>query len=123
MATCIQSCWRGYSSRKYVHDFYARKQYIQRILQTNKELRKVLHEAELQARKYKEQEAQERQEESIKKEMLRLHHMTSTESTPGIFPTLSPTIPKHENTTMSEAKIRSHNKAIIAKVSKSLCQW
>lgn len=116
MATCIQSCWRGYSSRKYTHDFYARKQYIQRILQTNKKLRKVLQGAELQARKYKEQEAQERQEELIKKEMLRLHHTTSTESTPGILPTASLTLPKHVHITMSETKIRSHNKATIAKV-------
>ena len=35
----IQRHWRGYSSRKNVHDFYARARYIAKVMQRTEELR------------------------------------------------------------------------------------
>lgn len=43
-ATVIQSRFRGFYSRRYRHDFFARKRYIQGILDRSEALRKQLNE-------------------------------------------------------------------------------
>lgn len=42
--------YRGYYSRKYEHDFYARKQYLAHVANKNEDVRKLLnsHHKELQ---------------------------------------------------------------------------
>lgn len=40
-ATKIQKCWRGRSSRQQTHSFYGRERYINSILRTNWQLRRV----------------------------------------------------------------------------------
>ncbi|XP_037835593.1 spermatogenesis-associated protein 17 isoform X4 [Kryptolebias marmoratus] len=42
MAVRIQRRWRGFFVRKYIHDFYARKKYLERLL-INNELMSPLH--------------------------------------------------------------------------------
>ena len=41
-AKIVQKYYRGYYSRKYEHDFYARKSYLQHVQTKNEEVRKQL---------------------------------------------------------------------------------
>ena len=43
-AKIIQKYFRGFYSRKYEHDFYARKSYLQHVQKKNEEVRKKLEE-------------------------------------------------------------------------------
>jgi hypothetical protein len=40
----VQKYYRGFYSRKYEHDFYARKAYLQHVQQKNEDVRKQLDE-------------------------------------------------------------------------------
>ncbi|XP_024862236.1 spermatogenesis-associated protein 17 isoform X2 [Kryptolebias marmoratus] len=85
MAVRIQRRWRGFFVRKYIHDFYARKKYLERLLINNELMRRELDEI---------QEVQRRERECLKmvKEQTarvykahRLHHLISTKQCPGVF--------------------------------------
>jgi uncharacterized iron-regulated protein len=57
-ATVIQKHWRGHYSRAQIHDFYARKAFLQSVAAANAAVREEM-EAELQATlEHKQQEAQ-----------------------------------------------------------------
>lgn len=77
--------YRGYYSRKYEHDFYARKKYLQHVAHKNEEVRRLLdqHHSE----KLKEQEI--RAEECARTEFgelaSNLHHLSSTKAIPGVY--------------------------------------
>ena len=43
MATIIQRWWRGFYSRKHIHNFYARKRYLQQVKERNQHIRAELH--------------------------------------------------------------------------------
>lgn len=84
-ATSIQRIYRGYYSRKYLHDFYARKKYLKHIEGKNfRRLEKMS--------KYKQQlvaDEQKRQEDYARMEFYKLstnlHHLTSTKAVPGVY--------------------------------------
>ncbi|XP_062276734.1 spermatogenesis-associated protein 17 [Scomber scombrus] len=85
MAVRIQQRWRGYFVRKYIHNFYARKSYLEGLSMKNKLVRRQLDELEeLQQRErycleiVKEQTAKVYQAH-------RLHHLLSTKQCPGVF--------------------------------------
>ena len=67
--------FRGYYVRKYKHDFYARKRYLNNVAQKNKEVREKLDEY----RKTAEAEEQKRKEEIAKLELTKVasnvHHL------------------------------------------------
>ena len=44
MATVIQKTWRGYFSRKLIHDFYALKRYLRKVEAKNQDMRSLLAE-------------------------------------------------------------------------------
>eukprot|EP00350_Pseudokeronopsis_sp_OXSARD2_P012805 CAMPEP_0170556642 /NCGR_PEP_ID=MMETSP0211-20121228/17936_1 /TAXON_ID=311385 /ORGANISM="Pseudokeronopsis sp., Strain OXSARD2" /LENGTH=45 /DNA_ID= /DNA_START= /DNA_END= /DNA_ORIENTATION= len=44
MAVIIQKYYRGFYSRKYEHDFYARKNYLNHVDQKNSEVMKQLND-------------------------------------------------------------------------------
>ena len=77
--------YRGYYSRKYEHDFYARKKYLQHVEQKNDEVRQLLeaHHGE------KVREENQRQEECARTELgelaSNLHHLASTKAIPGVY--------------------------------------
>jgi len=84
-ALSIQQVFRGFFSRKYRHDFYARKAYIKLILDRSDKLR-------LELSINREKVAQEEQERRLKKMQQEfkniakgLHHLLSTKTRPGVY--------------------------------------
>ncbi|XP_055085951.1 spermatogenesis-associated protein 17 [Periophthalmus magnuspinnatus] len=85
MAVRIQRRWRGYYVRKYVHNFYARKSYLENISMKNKQVRRDLDELEeLQRRERKCLEMVKEQTAKLY-QAHRLHHLVSTKQCPGVF--------------------------------------
>lgn len=85
LAACIQKFFRGYMSRKYVHSFYARQAYLDKIRQDGERTNTYLQER--YDRLVEEQnEADKRnafdEYKSLTKE---LHHLLSTQSMPGVY--------------------------------------
>ncbi|XP_070766299.1 spermatogenesis-associated protein 17 [Enoplosus armatus] len=85
MAVRIQRRWRGFFMRKYIHNYYARKSYLEGLSRKNELVRRELDELEeLQKRErvclemVKEQTAKVYQAH-------RLHHLLSTKQCPGVF--------------------------------------
>lgn len=77
--------YRGFYSRKYEHDFYARKAYLQHVETKNEEVRRILDSH------HKERigDEQKRQEQCARTEFAELagnlHHLTSTRAIPGVY--------------------------------------
>ena len=84
-ATQVQKLFRGYYSRRYYHDFFARKNYIQEVVIKSEKL-KVELAAHRQALLQRDARARE---ESARSEFTRvtenLHHLLSTKCQPGIY--------------------------------------
>jgi len=84
-AAAIQRVFRGFYSRRYTHDFYARKQFIQDVVKTSEKLRESLADH----RRQLEEEARRKEEEDKRIEFSKitqnLHHLLSTQSQPGIY--------------------------------------
>lgn len=85
MAILIQKTWRGYYVRRYIHNYYAQKQYFEALKDKNEIVRNQLHE-------HKERVTTEQlnREESLQKlirarEARKYHYMLSTESSAGVF--------------------------------------
>lgn len=84
-STLLQKSFRGAYSRKYKHDFAARKAYLASVVSRGEELRR-----EGEARRAKEREEEEaRRQEERRKEFEKLtknrHHLVSTKSIPGVY--------------------------------------
>jgi len=84
-AATIQLRFRGFHSRKYLHNFYARKAYIDAVLHKGDAIRTQLqHRLDEQVvERTSEQERTGR--ESVNKLATRLHHLRSTASCAGIY--------------------------------------
>ncbi len=84
-AKIIQKYFRGYFSRRYKHDFYARKNYLQDVQTKNEEIRKELEEwakkTALEEAKLQEQTARTEFHELASN----LHHLASTKLIPGVY--------------------------------------
>ncbi|KAM9366691.1 spermatogenesis-associated protein 17 [Symphorus nematophorus] len=85
MAVRIQRRWRGFFVRKYIHNFYARKSYLEGLSRNNELVRRELDELE---------ELQKRERHCIEMVKVqtakvyqahRLHHLLSTKQCPGVF--------------------------------------
>jgi len=84
-ALLVQKYFRGFYSRRYYHDFFARKAYIQSVVVKSNALRKKLAaQLEQQRREEEDKKAAENHEE-FKKVTQNLHHLVSTAATPGIY--------------------------------------
>jgi len=84
-ALLVQKYFRGFYSRRYYHDFFARKAYIQSVVVKSNALReKLASQLEQQRREEEEKQAAENHEE-FKKVTQNLHHLVSTSATPGIY--------------------------------------
>lgn len=84
-AMLCQRTFRGYYSRRYKHDFNARKAYIQSVVEKGEELRAHLarnHAALVVAERA---EDEERRREEFKAITQHLHHLISTKSIPGVY--------------------------------------
>ena len=75
MASIIQKIFRGYYVRKYKHDFYARKTYLNKVAQKNEEVRNKLEEF----KRSSEEEEEKRREEIARLELTKVasnvHHL------------------------------------------------
>jgi len=77
--------FRGFHSRRYTHNYYARKAYIQAVMDKSETLR---HHLEGQLQDQVEATIEERERDArTKVEQLsaKLHHLVSTKTTPGIY--------------------------------------
>lgn len=84
-ALLVQKYFRGFYSRRYYHDFFARKAYIQSVVVKSNALReKLAVQLEQQRREEEDKKAAENHEE-FKRVTQNLHHLVSTTATPGIY--------------------------------------
>ena len=84
-ATVVQKTFRGFYSRRYYHDFFARKTYIENILRKSILLRETLRS---QREKQILDDAERREEAALgefQKVTQNLHHLVSTASCAGIY--------------------------------------
>ncbi|XP_017575829.2 spermatogenesis-associated protein 17 [Pygocentrus nattereri] len=85
MAVKIQQRWRGYYVRKYVHNYYARKRYLEALTQKNEQMRRELEELAEHQRQERQRVAMEREEQEKYVRAQRLHFLLSTKQCPGVF--------------------------------------
>lgn len=105
-ATIIQRVFKGYYSRRYFHDFFARKAYIESIKKKSEELRQQL-DGHMEAQIEKEQDrAEEQAREEFKKVTQNLHHLLSTASTPGVYN--PPYVPEDMIPTAFDVPVEEH---------------
>lgn len=81
----IQRVFRGFYFRKYHHDFYARKQYIEHLKSKNSEMRESMQKyyEGLLLEQSRQQEQYARLE--FHKLASSLHHLASTKAIPGVY--------------------------------------
>jgi len=84
-ATTIQRHWRGYFSRKHVHNFAARKAYLRAVAARNAEVRAEMAAAEQQALAARRGGRAATAREQFEQQVGQLHHLVSTRAVPGIF--------------------------------------
>lgn len=94
MATKIQARWRGYYTRKYKHNFKARRQYLEAVLQRNAEVRNALAQYVEAQQEEKELEQRLQEEEEKMLQARRYHYLRSTYQINGVF--ASPWYPQNE---------------------------
>jgi len=94
MATRIQARWRGYYIRKYKHNFYGRKNYLEAVVRRNEEVRDALGQYVEAQREEKERENRRFEEEEKMLQARRVHYMRSTYQINGVF--ASPWFPKND---------------------------
>ncbi|XP_068597301.1 spermatogenesis-associated protein 17 [Brachionichthys hirsutus] len=85
MAVRIQRRWRGFFVRKYIHNFYAQKSYLEGLSRNNELVRRELDE--LQELQKRERDCLQTVNEQTAKvlQAQRLHHLLSTKQRPGVF--------------------------------------
>ncbi|KAI1895695.1 hypothetical protein AGOR_G00108890 [Albula goreensis] len=85
MAVRIQRRWRGYYVWKYVHNYHARRQYLEGLMRKNEQVRRDLEEfGELQ-RRAREQAVMEREERERFTQAQKMHYLLSTHQNPGVY--------------------------------------
>lgn len=84
-ALSIQRVYRGFYSRKYIHDFYARKTYLMHIAQKNAEVREQTSKHYDTLKLWEAQQKEEYARSEFEKLATSLHHLTSTKAIPGVY--------------------------------------
>lgn len=81
----VQRAFRGYYSRRYKHDYNARKAYIQSVMEKGNELREQLARHLAAQREEEARTREQKAKEEFRKVTENLHHLVSTANIPGIF--------------------------------------
>jgi hypothetical protein len=84
-ATLIQSRFRGFILRKRHCDFYARKRYIEAVVERNETVRVESNAIFMVQQAAKERSTQEEQRNAFVNATKNLHHLLSTASVSGVF--------------------------------------
>ncbi|KAM3876944.1 spermatogenesis-associated protein 17 [Diretmus argenteus] len=85
MAVRIQCRWRGFYARKYLHNYYARKRYLEGLATKNELVRRGLDELEDLQKREREHLEMQREQTAKMYQARRLHHLISTKQCPGVF--------------------------------------
>ncbi|NXL85891.1 SPT17 protein, partial [Alectura lathami] len=85
MAVRIQKRWRGYYVRKYTHNYYALKKYLEAISVNNEIVRNELQEYAEMKEKEKKKKDLEKEEKEKKYQARKMHYLLSTEQIAGIY--------------------------------------
>ncbi|KAK9542577.1 hypothetical protein VZT92_000425 [Zoarces viviparus] len=85
MAVRIQRRWRGFYARKNVHNFYARKSYLEGLSRKNELVRMELDELEELQKRERDCLEMVREQTAKVYQTQRLHHLISTKQCPGVF--------------------------------------
>uniref|UniRef100_A0A3B5AYX6 Spermatogenesis associated 17 n=1 Tax=Stegastes partitus TaxID=144197 RepID=A0A3B5AYX6_9TELE len=81
----IQRRWRGFFVRKYIHNFYARKSYLEGVTMKNESVRRELDELEELQKRERDCLAMVKEQTAKVYQAHRLHHLVSTKQCPGVF--------------------------------------
>ncbi|XP_075243030.1 spermatogenesis-associated protein 17-like [Convolutriloba macropyga] len=81
----IQKRWRGFYVRKYKHNFYARKRYLELVEKKNAMVREQLEEYNQQAKQEMMRNMQEMRAKKIEEEARKNHFLLSTAQIPGVY--------------------------------------
>ncbi len=84
-AVLVQKVFRGAHSRKYKHDFYARKGYIEEVGRRSEAMRRELQESKEAQIAFLERKAREKADKEFETLAQNFHHLVSTAAIPGVF--------------------------------------
>jgi len=84
-ATRIQSCFRGFYSRKYVHSFIARKAYLERVRLASQAVREAAAAERDAVEGRSAEEAAQQARIRFHASLQGLHHLVSTAAQPGVL--------------------------------------
>jgi hypothetical protein len=79
--------FRGYYSRKYYHDYHARKAYIETVVEKNGKMLTFLANEQITIQRAQNARDQQNHYDQFKSVTSNLHHLISTKSIPGIYKT------------------------------------
>ncbi|NWR69377.1 SPT17 protein, partial [Centropus unirufus] len=106
----IQKRWRGYYVRKYIHNYYALKKYLEAISINNEAVRNELQKyAEMKENEEKRKDLEKREKEK-KYQARKTHYLLSTEQIAGIYNSPFRKSPDPRELLLRESKPLSHRK-------------
>lgn len=113
-AVLIQRSFRGFHSRRYRHDFRARKAYLASVAAEGEALRQRLGDRLARQEEEERQRAERARAEAFRQTASNLHHLTSTRAIPGVYgdvPATGATAP-----TVAGRPVESHLAAVVRDV-------
>jgi len=84
-AVAVQRMWKGFYSRKHVHNFYLRKAYLDSVAERGQTLRMQLATHHARMAEAAEEAAAEARLDKFEGVVSSLHHMLSTATTRGVY--------------------------------------
>jgi len=107
-ATQIQKVWRGYYTRRYIHNFYSRKKYLEGVAAKNNVVRKELNEIAIRNADEREKQRQQLAKTAKELEARRTHYLLSTHQIPGIYNSPFKPRPSAKEEELLQARPLSH---------------
>lgn len=84
-ATQIQKVFRGYRFRKNVHNYYARKQYLQSVYRKGQEIQHYIERWKQLQHAISLEEKEIKELEEFERTTANMHHLLSTKTIPGVL--------------------------------------
>ncbi|RDD39838.1 Spermatogenesis-associated protein 17 [Trichoplax sp. H2] len=107
MATIIQKTWRGYWTRKYEFNYYARKKYLEGLALKNEFVRHRLEEVGRKLKEEVEQNQKNEEQKELYENASRLHYLVSTHQIPGVYNSPFNRYPNQMENHLREVKMAS----------------
>ncbi|OQR95553.1 hypothetical protein THRCLA_07761 [Thraustotheca clavata] len=120
LARIIQTCYRGFHSRKYVHNFATRKTYLRELEAKGNALRATLQRRLEEQREMEFERVEEESRQELVKITQNLHHLVGTKVTPGVFSSpYAPSMPTAFGVPV-ETHIRTNTLNLLSTIPKKL---